>query len=92
MSAQDSVEVMVDEINASGWRVNNIFQTADERWQCNLWKPDGKSNERTTEYAVGTTMREAVAAASLDLRRKLRRDPEPVRFAEPELAMVRRRR
>jgi hypothetical protein len=62
------IEDIVDEIVGLGWRVNNIFQGANGAWQCNLWWTGGGAMSRTTEYARGKTMREAVAGALRDVR------------------------
>jgi len=59
-----TLEEMFDEINARGWRVNNIFQRQDDAWQCNLrTREESDRIEDCTGWCKGATVHEAVAGA-----------------------------
>lgn len=52
------------DINAAGYRVNNLFQTLDMQWQCNLHRiVEQKDLGDFTCFARGATPEEAVEAA-----------------------------
>ena len=81
--SEKSVEEMVDELTAKGWLVSSIFQWPSSSWQCNLTRVENSVLRR--EQAMGDTMHEAVAKASIDANRD--RTPHVV----PAQAPMRRR-
>lgn len=56
-----TIEILLARIASAGWRVNNLFQRADGRWQANLRRPGEDSKGAPfTDFAVADT-----AAAAL---------------------------
>jgi len=61
-----TIDQTLADVAAHGWVVNNLFQTQDGKWQCNLRRDGAKVIQH--EYATGATAAEALAGAAADSR------------------------
>lgn len=67
-----SLEIIIQQINAMGWQVNNLFQRRNGEWQANLWRASDAPDDRAgysafavdphPEAALRTAYESAMAA------------------------------
>lgn len=67
------IETLIEEINAAGLRVNNLFQREDRTWQANLWEWHGNAHD----FGYGVTPLEALQRA-YDVMKKQVKKVKPV--------------